>query len=173
MAPLPPAIFDDLHHVHPQGLAARVVQRHSERGRRAAINLDGWSPATPSAARAFVRQAAAAWRVPRPQSEDLVQIVSELATNAVDHTHSQTITVTAAVVPGAAVVSVTDRGPHRRLAVPVADDRAEHGRGLHIVDALAQKWGYLHTGTGTRVWARVALPVGTVPTHQTAAGGAA
>ncbi|MBV9026458.1 MAG: ATP-binding protein [Streptomycetaceae bacterium] len=170
---LPPAIFDDLHRVPPQGLAARVVQRHSERGRRAAICLDGWSPQTPAAARAFIRQAAAAWRLPRPQTQDLVQIVSELATNAVEHTHSQTITVTAAVIPGAAVVSVTDRGPHKPLAVPAADDRAEHGRGLHIVDTLSQTWGHLHTGTGTRVWARVALPLGAVPCRQPATGGTA
>jgi anti-sigma regulatory factor (Ser/Thr protein kinase) len=156
MAPLP-AMFDDPHHAA-QGLAARVVRRDSEAGRRVAVCLDGWSPTTPKAARAFVRQAAAAWRLPQPQTEDLVQIVSELAANGVDHTQSQTITVTAALVPGAVVVSVTDRGPHRPLAVPAADDQAERGRGLHIVDALSQRWGHLRTGTGTRVWARVAVP---------------
>jgi adenosylmethionine-8-amino-7-oxononanoate aminotransferase len=37
----------------------------------------------------------------------------------------------------------------------VRDVRGERGRGLHIVDALSQRWGHWHTGTGTRVWARV------------------
>jgi anti-sigma regulatory factor (Ser/Thr protein kinase) len=169
---VPPAVFDELRHVPPHGLAVRAVDRRRERGRRAAITLDGWSKATPAAARAFIRQAAAAWRLPEAQADDLVQIVSELAANAVDHTHSQAINVTAALVPGAAVVSVTDRGPHRPLAVPAADGRAEHGRGLHIVDVLSQKWGHWHTGTGTRVWARVALPVGAVACRQPAGGAA-
>jgi anti-sigma regulatory factor (Ser/Thr protein kinase) len=168
--PVPPAVFDELRHVPPRGLAPRAVDRRRERGRRAAITLDGWSPETPAAARAFIRQAATAWRLPEDQADDLVQIVSELATNAVDHTHSQIITVTVAVVPSAAVVSVTDRGPHRPLAASAADYRAEHGRGLHIVDALSQRWGHWHTGTGTRVWARVAPPVGAVACRQSAGG---
>ncbi|MBV9023727.1 MAG: ATP-binding protein [Streptomycetaceae bacterium] len=153
----PPATCDDLRRALPRRIAARVVARRRERGRRVAITLDTATTSVPAAARRFVREAAQEWQLPSAQADDLVLIVSELATNALIHTRTSTVTVVVACLPGAVVVSVTDRGPHKPLAVPAADNRAEHGRGLHIVDALSQRWGHARTGTGTRVWARVAV----------------
>lgn len=149
---------------------AAPALRRQEHGKRAAISLDGWTSTTPAAARAFVRRAAVAWRLPQSQTDDLVLIVSELAANAIRHTDSRTVTVTASYVPGAAVVSVTDGGPYCPLAVTRVDDQAEDHRGLSIVAALAETWGHLRAGAGTRAWARVAVPLGAVSSGRTVPG---
>jgi anti-sigma regulatory factor (Ser/Thr protein kinase) len=146
----------------PLSLAARALRCRRERGKRAAISLDGRMSTTPATARAFVRLTAVAWGLPRSQADDLVLIVSELATNAIRHTDSRTVTVTAVYVPGAVVVSVVDGGPYRPLAVAHAGDQAEGHRGLAIVAALAETWGHQRAGTGTRAWARVTVPLGVV-----------
>lgn len=129
---------------------------------RGATTLPGCTRASVAEARRYVSGLATAWAIPRAQAGDLVQIVSELAANAIDHAPGPRMTVTAALVPGGAIVSVTDGGPARplRAGTPAADD--ERGRGLAIVESLADRWGYMVLGPGTRVWARVAIPPGDV-----------
>jgi len=46
----------------------------------------------------------------------------------------------------------SDTPPGRRTQ---AEQLAESGRGLLLVDKLARRWGILATPTGKRVWARV------------------
>ncbi|MER5447196.1 ATP-binding protein [Streptomyces sp. NPDC002764] len=159
---LPPMNHDDVDAIR-RRLATRALQRQHERGKRAAINLDGRSSTTPAVARAFIQRTAGIWQLPQPQTVDLVLIVSEMASNAIRHTNSHTVAVTAACMPGAAMVSVTDSGPHCPLAVTHADHQAEDHRGLSIIAALSEAWGHLQVGAGTRVWARVAVPLGAVP----------
>jgi len=130
---------------------------------RSATVLPGCTRTSVAEARRYVSGLATAWAIPRAQARDLVQIVSELAANAVDHAAGPRMTVTAALVPGIVTVSVTDGGPARplRAGTPAADD--ERGRGLAIVESLADRWGYMILGPGTRVWARVAIPPGDMP----------
>jgi hypothetical protein len=55
------------------------------------------------------------------------------------------------------IMEIQDRAayrPHRRRA---ADDD-EHGRGLQIVEALADRWGSRATGSGKSVWLSRQLP---------------
>ncbi|MFD4529519.1 ATP-binding protein [Streptomyces sp. NPDC058470] len=98
------------------------------------------------------------WELPLDPAE---HIVAELAANAVTHGRvpGRDFRLTLYVVGDTLRIEVTDtrgdRAPHaQRLA---AD--AESGRGLLIVDALADRWG-TNTGPHPRktVWAEVTLP---------------
>ncbi|WP_369032342.1 ATP-binding protein [Streptomyces adonidis] len=83
------------------------------------------------------------------------QVVTELVANAVEHTDAATIgasiTRTGA---GSARIVVTDTS-HVRPApgTPSPDD--EDGRGLLLVDALADSWGSELVHGGKRVWAEL------------------
>ncbi len=149
--------------VPPSDLGDRVPHGHRELGHRAVITLDGFTLASVADARRFVSDSATAWAIPREQARDLVQIVSELAANAVDHSPGLRMTVTASLGPGAATVSVTDGGPTQPLNAKAAADDDERGRGLAIVDVLADQWGQMTENHGTRVWARVAIPAHDLP----------
>jgi anti-sigma regulatory factor (Ser/Thr protein kinase) len=84
-----------------------------------------------------------------PAADDAGLVASELAANAVQHTQSGQggdVRVTAAVMPGEWVlILVGDDGPDDSAAapvIPVQRDLAESGRGLLIVAALADAYGY-------------------------------
>jgi anti-sigma regulatory factor (Ser/Thr protein kinase) len=82
-------------------------------------------------------------------SDTAALLVSELATNAVQHAGTS-FTVTVKV--GRRVrVEVVDHSPAPPLPrhVPV---EADHGRGLSIVAALASRWGTAPTAEGKVVW---------------------
>jgi hypothetical protein len=53
-------------------------------------------------------------------------------------------------------LTVSDAGPGFVPRPPAPDLDSEAGRGLLIVDALADRWG-VDTSAGTRVWAEVDL----------------
>lgn len=79
-------------------------------------------------------------------------LVSELATNAVRHAKTP-FTVGMSHVPGTLEVEVGDGDPtHPRRRDP--DD--DGGRGLQIVDALADEWGTRPRASGKAVYFRIA-----------------
>lgn len=83
-------------------------------------------------------------------------VVSELVANAIVHGRSP-IRLTVAVTGTAVEGSVTDHGPGRpTLARTFGEEEAERGRGLMIVDALAE-WGCRPAdhGPGKSVWFRI------------------
>ncbi|WP_055528024.1 ATP-binding protein [Streptomyces graminilatus] len=89
------------------------------------------------------------------------QIVAELAANAVTHGRvpGRDFRLTAYVIGTTLRIEVTDTcGDRPPLAQAPAED-AESGRGLALVEALADRWGW---GPGLRprktVWAEVGLP---------------
>ncbi|MCX2184731.1 ATP-binding protein [Streptomyces sp. SKN60] len=87
-----------------------------------------------------------------PGASDVAELLtSELVTNALVHTEHGAV-VTATVLPGQLRVEVRDfvsglDGPR----VPPADD-GTHGRGLVLVQALADSWGVENHGVGKVVW---------------------
>ncbi|QVJ03297.1 ATP-binding protein [Nocardiopsis eucommiae] len=98
------------------------------------------------------------WDIENPTG--LATVVSELATNAIDHTHSGDpggkFTIRLALHETHIRVTVRDAGP-RKGRTPTRrtpEPTAEHGRGLGIVNELAKAWGVARIGTG--VWAEVA-----------------
>ncbi|MFE5029897.1 ATP-binding protein [Streptomyces sp. NPDC056656] len=116
-------------------------------------------PHAPSQARAHTADTLSRWTIPGEIIDDLTLITSELATNSVQHTVSSTITVTVALTPAEAVVTVTDQGLHARFEpASSSGPYAERGRGLVIVQALATRWTRTPLADGTEVLAAIALP---------------
>ncbi|MEU9286963.1 ATP-binding protein [Streptomyces sp. NPDC048275] len=68
-------------------------------------------------------------------------LVSEVVTNALLHTTSPTIDMETAVLPDGVRVAVYDDNPAVHLAPLDTAWDGEHGRGLLLVQALAQAWG--------------------------------
>ena len=81
-----------------------------------------------------------------PALADVVLLTSELATNAVQHSatgRGGAFVVAICHGPGRVKVTVTDGGSATRPVVaPEAPELAVSGRGLLLVDVLADRWGY-------------------------------
>ena len=114
-------------------------------------------PAEVGRARRWARSrlAGAGIRDDEPLAETLVLLVSELVTNAVVHTGCPAVLRLS--LPGAVTEEATVR-----LEVDDASDRAPvprcvggdatGGRGLALVDGLADRWGWSREGAGKRIW---------------------
>ncbi|MEU9150006.1 ATP-binding protein [Streptomyces sp. NPDC051105] len=94
-----------------------------------------------------------------PLAETLILLVSELVTNAVVHTGCPAVLRLS--LPGAdrggaeesatvrlEVADSSDRAPVPRCV----DSDATGGRGLALVDGLADRWGWSPEGAGKRIW---------------------
>ncbi|MFD4995231.1 ATP-binding protein [Streptomyces buecherae] len=96
-------------------------------------------------------------------ARDMAQLViSELFTNAVVHTDSSSIACVLQAIPGQLRIEVRDQGGSATRPTPrdaAAGD--ESGRGLLLVESLADTWGVVlgERGQGRTVWA--ALPAHT------------
>jgi anti-sigma regulatory factor (Ser/Thr protein kinase) len=93
------------------------------------------------------------------RSEDIAIVISELLTNALRHAlpepgHTWPIRL-GLLQPGPCLLcAVTD--PSRAAPIPQAPPELlpETGRGLHIICALSDRWGYTTlSDTGKVVWA--------------------
>jgi anti-sigma regulatory factor (Ser/Thr protein kinase) len=113
--------------------------------------LDG-DPRAAGRARQFLREFLAASGVDEDVAATAELCVSELVTNAIVHAGGR-IELRASL-DGALVVSVRDHGGPALDAAP--DDDPDplrvHGRGLLLVEALADRWGSERDAVGTRVW---------------------
>jgi serine/threonine-protein kinase RsbW len=92
--------------------------------------------------------------------EDARIVVSELVANALRHAQpleDHTIAVGWTVKPDAIRVSVTDGGSTSTPATRKPGELATGGRGLKVVQTLADRWGVETGGSGTTVWAELAL----------------
>ncbi|MEU6351514.1 ATP-binding protein [Streptomyces sp. NPDC047072] len=90
-----------------------------------------------------------------PLAETLVLLVSELVTNAVVHTGrpavlrlSLPVTAAESATVRLEVADRSDRAPVPRCV----DGDATGGRGLALVDGLADRWGWSSEGVGKRIW---------------------
>lgn len=89
-----------------------------------------------------------------PRHDDLMVCASEVVTNAINHTgHREAgFDVTVATGDGAITVTVTDGGGTGDPVVRGNDTADPHGRGVALVDALSDTWGFERTEAATRVW---------------------
>ncbi|MEU9981570.1 ATP-binding protein [Streptomyces sp. NPDC050856] len=94
----------------------------------------------------------------RPETTDAAELLtSELVTNALIHTDHGAV-VTARVTPGRLRVEVRDFVPEPpRPHLPECGERT-HGRGLFLVQALADEWGVTTHGMGKVVWFELSAP---------------
>lgn len=123
------------------------------------VTTRSFTRATQSAGviRAWLRERLDAARVPSDVMDVAELLVSEVATNAVQHGAGNEIIVRLAS-DGDVETAVHDEGttgtPHPRQAAP--DD--VRGRGLAMVQTLATAWGTRPGEGGTWVWFRLAVP---------------
>jgi anti-sigma regulatory factor (Ser/Thr protein kinase) len=114
-------------------------------------------PESASAARELARQVLGD---ANPATETAMLLVSELVTNSVMHSKSGepggSVTVALCEGPASILIQVCDNGGSsepRVSAMPGND--AEHGYGLLLVDALADRWGTISSPEGRVTWCRV------------------
>lgn len=106
---------------------------------------------SPGAARRVVTEALVAAGL-EVMLDDALLLVTELVTNSVVHAGTG-VELSVEIGPGSARIEVLDRGGG---ALPVTtsapDDHREGGRGIFLLDALAQEWGTRHFPGGKAVW---------------------
>jgi anti-sigma regulatory factor (Ser/Thr protein kinase) len=114
--------------------------------------------ASPAIARAHVARLINGRAAPE-QHGVATLIVSELVTNAVIHGR-EPIYLELQIRGDALRIEVYDADANATGVVPPSPrtDATVGGRGLRIVDVLAQEWGVKPLGQGKTVWASVALP---------------
>jgi anti-sigma regulatory factor (Ser/Thr protein kinase) len=117
-------------------------------------------PRSVSAAREFVKDVLQGWEV--ASGSDVLAtarlLVSEVFTNAVIHGDSSAVQLALAVRGSVVRIEVADNGGSpQEFHEAAASPTDEHGRGLMLVRELAQQWGKLTEGSGTRVWFDLAL----------------
>ncbi|MFE4264511.1 ATP-binding protein [Streptomyces sp. NPDC056883] len=112
----------------------------------------------PTIARRRVRAALVDWQVPPEDIDTAVQVISEIATNAIEHTLSRRVCLEVERYPDEIQVAVRDSGPRPQAPLAARTDAGmeEGGRGLLLVHALAARWGAEPVpGNGLRVWATI------------------
>ncbi|MFC9956005.1 ATP-binding protein [Streptomyces nigra] len=122
------------------------------------------APETAKEARLLARAAMAAWGL-EDDAETAALVMSEFVANAVRHAHGPRIVLTVSLpVFDRVYLAVTDRSPDRHPQARTPDKDAANGRGLLLVDSLADRWGYdllrSHRSgelSAKRVWAELKL----------------
>jgi anti-anti-sigma factor len=110
------------------------------------------TPTAPAAARAFVQQVCHYWQLALPDETLLARAVllaDELVTNAVVHAYTD-IRLRLELRGDRLHIGVRDGGP-RLLRLVSPDTEAEGGRGLWLVEQLAEAWGVHHHPSGGKV----------------------
>lgn len=112
-------------------------------------------PEAGGAARRSATAVLARWQVPEETASDVVLVISELVTNALNHALPAVCLHMSRLPCGTVRVEVSDGGP---CAAPLQRDPGDGGRGLALVQALAQAHGR-HVGPeGTMAWAEFTAP---------------
>ncbi|MBK3641377.1 ATP-binding protein [Streptomyces sp. MBT33] len=112
-------------------------------------------------ARAFTERALLDWGLDQCV-DDALTVVSELTANAMLHARrceagderETEVRLRLTRRPAHLVCAVTDRSDAVPVSPHAPDSFQEHGRGLFMVEALAQHWGWTrYTPSGKTVWA--------------------
>ena len=133
---------------------------------RLEVTYEG-TPGSVPEARSAVEQALAAWGLDELGWTAML-LVSELATNALLHGRTGFTVVLAALPGGALRLEVSDgsRGVPRARRY---GEEATTGRGLRLVQDLADAWGVERTDDGKTVWVELAAPARLHPADSAAA----
>jgi anti-sigma regulatory factor (Ser/Thr protein kinase) len=111
------------------------------------------APSSVGDARRFARGVLEAGKV-NDDDWTAVQVVSELATNAVVHARTA-FTVQVEYDDAYIKVSVIDGKPLARASVRQFSDITTTGRGLRLVQLLGESWGVEQTPTTKTVWCKL------------------
>lgn len=114
-------------------------------------------PSAPSDSRTFVRKVCSSWALTEERIDTAALLASELVTNALEATlvvpvctELRPIGLRLVERKDSFVIEVWDTSPRSpRLIEP--SKVSEHGRGLQLVNALSNRWGYYDTPMGSKV----------------------
>ncbi|WP_030736305.1 ATP-binding protein [Streptomyces sp. NRRL S-31] len=124
-----------------------TITEHARRLRRRLGRAD--LRAVPEARRAL-RELLLHWG--RPGRSEIAELLtSELVTNALVHTDRDAV-LTAVLEPGGLRVEVRDFVARRPELRGPGSDEDTHGRGMVLVQSLADSWGVRPHGVGKSVW---------------------
>ena len=116
----------------------------------------GGDPRAARVARTFSAVTCEAWGLPAAVSSAVIDLASELVSNAVLHAGGALELVLERRLEHLLVtVSDGSSDPPRRVAYRAGI--SEHGIGLRLVEQLSESWGWTAAPEGKRVWARAAL----------------
>ncbi|WP_336205435.1 ATP-binding protein [Nonomuraea sp. LPB2021202275-12-8] len=94
-----------------------------------------------------------------PAAPDVILLVSEAVTNAIQHTRSKRATFAFVVIddhPRVRVEVIDDGADGVPQLIPSPDDcLLESGRGIFLIDTIASKWGYDRYGSQGCLWFEV------------------
>ena len=108
-----------------------------------------------SVARHVVLELLRLWRAPQDR-DDAALLVTELVTNVVDHVGGEAaLALELELSDGWLRISVAD-GSSVRPVVRELDSENPRGRGLGLVQAIADRWGAEDHQGGKRVWLELA-----------------
>jgi anti-sigma regulatory factor (Ser/Thr protein kinase) len=142
------------------GAPVQVAELADEGKVGASLVLDD-DPRAAGEARRFLRDVLTAWDVGGDQGEIAELCLSELVTNAVIHAGTTSVVI---VTVGDDDLTVAVRDSGGAGATPTvleSDDPLEvFGRGLQLVDTLADSWGSQNDSDGTTAWFSLGLPHG-------------
>jgi anti-sigma regulatory factor (Ser/Thr protein kinase) len=149
--------FGERVRVYHDAEAAAAVARDLPVSRRRTMTLHP-EPSAPSQSRDFTTEVCAEWELGRVAS--LAELVaSELVTNAVMHARTE-IGMALRLSGDTLSVAVRDFDP-RPMSRPESNGFGaptdEHGRGLLLLDAMADAWGSTPTADGKVVWANISI----------------
>jgi hypothetical protein len=113
-------------------------------------------PPTPRAVGEARRFARACLGGDSPGIDDIMLVVSELASNAVRHAHTA-FAVHVSVLGDTVRVGVRDADAANPRLLPMMMGMAETGRGIATVAAIGIRWGIDTHATGKTVWAELPL----------------
>ncbi len=112
-----------------------------------------------SAARHLVRGILRAWNVPHDR-EDAALLVTELVSNVVDHVGGEAnLTLELQLSDRWLRIGVIDGSAIRPDVRELSTDRPR-GRGMRMVQGIADRWGADEHLDGKRVWFELAAPAG-------------
>lgn len=111
-------------------------------------------PSTAEIGRQLLRDVLGIWHLDN-LADHAALIVTELIANAARHTPCDEIRLMVERPSATRLrVGVLDRAPATLPALGEADVDDESGRGLLLIDAVADRWGYDLHGSGRRPWGK-------------------
>ena len=122
----------------------------------ASVDLQPTARSIPTARR-VVGELLTAWAAPHDR-QDAELLVTELVANVVDHAGGESVLTLEVTLSGAWLrIAVVD-GSAIRPVVQQLDHHAVRGRGMQLIEAIADRWGAEDHQGGKRVWLELSPP---------------